>query len=95
MPENEAGGGCVFFNWLNFVVRIAAGDEESAAYFFDNLVRQAVLVYRLLQQPRETGKMGGHPVNRHKEEALLLAKNTTQITPTSLKPDWSSWSLVI
>lgn len=74
-----------FFNWLNFVVRIAAGDEESAAHFFDNLVRQAVLVYRLMQQPRETGKMGGHPVNRHKEEALLLAKKYHADNPDVVK----------
>ncbi|EEJ5116971.1 TPA: hypothetical protein N3A50_000331 [Salmonella enterica subsp. salamae serovar 30:g,m,s:e,n,x] len=70
---------------IHFVVRIAAGRPDAADPYFDHLLRPAVWAYRLQELPRATGRRGGHPTNRHKEEAVELAKKLRAENPGIVK----------
>ncbi|ECC1660271.1 hypothetical protein FNO19_10040 [Salmonella enterica subsp. salamae] len=71
--------------WIHFAVRIAAGRPDAADPYFDHLLRPAVWAYRLQELPRATGRRGGHPTNRHKEEAVELAKKLRVENPGIVK----------
>ncbi|EAZ4876751.1 hypothetical protein CBX33_12175 [Salmonella enterica] len=71
--------------WIHFAVRIAAGRPDAADPYFDHLLRPAVWAYRLQELPRATGRRGGHPTNRHKEEAVELAKKLRAENPGIVK----------
>lgn len=59
---------------IHFVVRIAAGRPGEADHYFDHLMRPAVWAHRMRELPRTTGRQGGHPVSRHKLEALEIVR---------------------
>lgn len=71
--------------WIHFAVRIAAGRPDAADPYFDHLLRPAVWAYRLQELPRATGRRGGHPTNRHKGEAMEMAKKLRAENPGIVK----------
>lgn len=59
---------------LNYVACVVGADDVQADKYLDHLMRPAVWAYRIREIPRRAGRRGGSHGNRHKDEALAIAR---------------------
>ncbi|KYP92550.1 hypothetical protein WB67_10655 [bacteria symbiont BFo2 of Frankliniella occidentalis] len=69
---------CFTFAWY-----VAVGDKELAAEYARPIINYNFNVIRLDQLPKENGRKGGRPNNRHKIEAANLAKEKWRALPAA------------